>query len=91
MKMAESLDRCAGSKSKKFKGSFSYKTKYNASWFSQQDLKLYKDVITQSKVGELYFHWKICNKDVSCSHCGTSDLVQHCTAVSHQKYPRAIA
>ena len=55
------------------------------SWFSQQNLKLYKDEITQSKIGELYFHCKICNKDVSCSHCGTSDLLQHCTAVSHQK------
>ena len=85
MKKAESLDNCAGSKSRKIKVSFSYKTKYNTSWFSQQNLKLYKDEITQSKIGELYFHCKICNKDVSCSHCGTSDLLQHCTAVSHQK------
>ena len=83
--MAESRDRSTGSKSKKFKGSFSYKTKYNASWFFQQNLKQYKDVITQSKLGESYFHCKICNKDVSCSHCGASDLVQHCTAVTHQK------
>ena len=85
MKKAESLDNCAGSKSRKIKVSFSYKTKYNTSWFSQQNLKLYKDEITQSKIGELYFHCKICSKDVSCSHCGTSDLLQHCTAVSHQK------
>ena len=84
-KMAESPDRSTGSKSKKFKGSFSCKTKYNASWFSQQNLKQYKDVITQSKLGESYFHCKICNKDVSCSHGGTSDLVRHCTAVTHQK------
>ena len=83
--MAESPDRSTGSKSKEFKGSFSCKTKYNASWFSQQNLKQYKDVITQSKLGELYFHCKICNKDVSCSHGGTSDLVRHCTAITHQK------
>ena len=42
-------------------------------------------MITQSKLGESYFHCKICNKDVSCSHGGTSDLVWHCTAVTHQK------
>ena len=84
-KIAESPDRSTGSKSKNFKGSFSYKTKYNASWFSQQSLKQYKDVITQSKLGESYFHCKICNKDVPCSHGGTSDLARHCTAVTHQK------
>ena len=83
--MAESPDRSTGSKSKKFIGSFSCKTKYNASWFSQQNLKQYKHVITQSKLGESYFHCKICNKDVSCSHGGTSDLVRHCTAITHQK------
>ena len=82
--MAESPDRSTGSKSKESKGSFSCKTKYDASCFSQQNLKQYKDVITQSKLGELYFHCKICNKDVSCSHGGTSDLVRHCTAVTHQ-------
>ena len=83
--MAESPDRSTGSKSKEFKGSFSCKTKYNASWFSQQNLKQYKDVITQSKLGESYIHCKICNKDVSCSHGGASDLVRHCTALTHQK------
>ena len=84
-KMAESPDRSTGSKSEKIKGSFSYKTKYNASWFSQQNLKQYKDVITQSKLGESHFHCKICNKDVLCSHGGASDLVRHCTAATHQK------
>ena len=84
-KMVESVDRSTGSNSKKFKGSFSYKTKYNASWFSQQNLKQYKDVITQSKLGESYFHCKVCNKDASCSHCGASDLLRHCTAATHQK------
>ena len=83
--MAESPDRSTGSKSKKFKGFFSYKTKYNASRFSQQNLKQYKDVITQSKLGESYVHCKICNKDMSCSHGGASDLVQHCTAFTPQK------
>ena len=53
--------------------------------FSQQNLKQYKDVITQTKLEESYFHCKICDKDVSCSHGGASDLVQHCTAVTHQK------
>ena len=42
-------------------------------------------MITQSKLGGSYFHCKICNKDVSCSHGGASDLVQHCTAVTHRK------
>ena len=84
-KMAESRDRSTGSKSKKFTGSFSYKTKYNASWFFQQNLKQYKDVITQSKLGESFFHCKICNKDVSCSHGGASDLVRRCAAITHQK------
>ena len=42
-------------------------------------------MITQSKLGESYFHCKICNKDVPCSHGGISDLVQHCTAVTYQK------
>ena len=84
-KRAKSPDRSTGSKSKNFKGSSSYKTKYDPSWFSRQNLKQYKDVITQSKLGESYFHCKICNKDVSCSHGGTSDLVRHCTAVTHQK------
>ena len=84
-KMAQSPDRSTGSKSEKIKGSFSYKTKYNASWFSQQNLKQCKDVITQFKLGESHFHCKICNKDVLCSHGGASDLVRHCTAVIHQK------
>ena len=39
-------------------------------------------MITQSKLGEWYFHCKICNKDVPCSHGCTSG---HCTAVIHQK------
>ena len=84
-KMAEPPDRSAGSKSKQFKGSYSYKTKYNVTWFSQQNLKQYKNVITQSKLGESYLHCKICNKDVSCSHGAASDLVRHCTDVTHQK------
>ena len=83
--MVESPDRSTGSKYKEIKGSFSYKTKCNASWFSQQNLKEYKDVITQSKLGESYFHFKICNKDVLCSHGGASDLLRDCTAVTHQK------
>ena len=83
--MVELRDRSMGSKSKKFKGSFSCNTKYKASWFSQQNLKQYKDPITQSKLGESYFHCKICSKDVSCSHGGASDLVRHCTALTHQK------
>ena len=84
-KMVELPDRSTGSKSKNIKGSFNYKTKYSASWFSQQNLKQYKDVITQSKLGESYFHCKIFNKDVLCSHGGASDLVRHCTTLSHQK------
>ena len=42
-------------------------------------------MITRSKLGGSYFHCKICNKDLSCSHGDTSDLVRHCTAVTHQK------
>ena len=83
--MADWPERSGPSNSKKFKGLFNYKTKYNAAWFSQDNLKKYKDVITNSKLGESYFYCKICAKDVSCSHSGASDLVRHCNAVTHQK------
>ena len=72
-------------KAKKFKGSFQYKTKYNTIWFSQENLKNYKDVITNSKLGEFYFYCKICTKDVSCSHGGASGFARHCNSVMHQK------
>ena len=47
--MADSRER--PTKAKKFKGSLQYKTKYNATWFSQENLKNFKDVITNSKLG----------------------------------------
>ena len=72
-------------KAKKFMGSFQYKTKYNTIWFSQENLKNYKDVITNSKLGEFYFYCKIYTKDVSCSYGGASDFVRHCNSVIHQK------
>ena len=84
-KMADSPERSGPSNSKKFKGSFNYITKYNTAWFFQDNWKKYKDVITNSKLGESYFYCKICAKDVSCSHGGASDLVLHCNAVTHQK------
>ena len=61
--MADSPER--PTKAKKFKGSFQYKTKYNTTWFSQENLKNYKDVITNSKLDEFYFYCKICIKDVA--------------------------
>ena len=88
--MADKPERSGPSNSKKFKGSFNYKTKYNAAWFSQDNLKKYKDVITNSKLGESYFSYKICAKDVSCSHGGASDLVRHCDAVTHQKREKGV-
>ena len=60
---------------------------FSQSWFSQQNLKQYKDVITQSKLGESYFH---CKKSVTkmcyavmvalVTLCGII-----CTAATHQK------
>ena len=64
-------------KAKQFKGFFQYKTKYNTIWFSQKNLKNYKDVITNFKLGEFYFYCKIYTKDVSCSDGGASDLVRY--------------
>ena len=72
-------------KAKKFKGSFQYKTKYNTIWFSQENLKNFKDVIWNSKLGEFYFYCKIYTQDVSCGHGGASDLARHCNSVTHQK------
>ena len=51
-------------KAKKFGGSFQYKTKYNITWFSQENLKNYKDVVTNSNLGEFYFYSNICTKDI---------------------------
>ena len=46
----------AGSYSKKTpKTKTQYKMKYNTIWFSQESLKNYKDIITNSKLGEFYF------------------------------------
>ena len=63
---------------KKFKGSFSYKSKYNESWFEKESLKVYKDIVTNSKHGDTYFFCQICNIHVSCSHGGSSGLVREC-------------
>ena len=82
-KMADLPDRPR--KAKKFKGSFQYKTKNNTIWFSQENLKNYKDVIMNSKLGEFYFYCKMYTKDVSCSHGGASDFGRHCNSVIHQK------
>ena len=71
------------SKAKKFKGSFSYNTKYNENWFEKENLKEYKDIVCKSKLGDNYFFCQVCNKDVSCSHGGSSDLVRHCASVTH--------
>ena len=75
--MADSLER--PKKTKKFGKSFQYKTKYNTTWFSQENLKNHKDVITNSKFGEFYVHFnnKICVKDVLCIHDIANDLVRH--------------
>ena len=34
---------------------------------------------------DTYFFCQICNKDVSCSHGGSSDLVRHCASASHSQ------
>ena len=73
--MADSLDRSAGPKAQKFKGSFTYNSKFNESWFEKESLKVYKDTVCKSKLGNGNFFCQICNKDVSCSHDGSSDLV----------------
>ena len=49
-----------------FVGSFQYKTKYNITWFSQENLKNYKDVVTNSKLGEFYFYSNIAPQ-ISCN------------------------
>ena len=76
-KIADSPER--PTKTKKFGGSFQYKTKFNTTWFSQENLKNHKDVITNSKFGEFYFYFKnkICTKDVLCIHDIANDLVRH--------------
>ena len=79
--MADSPERPA--KAKKFKGSFQYKKKYNTTWSSQEKLKNYKDMITNSKLGDFHFYCKICTK--FCSYGGVGDLVRHCNSVTHQK------
>ena len=81
--MADSSER--PTKAKKFKESFQYKTKYNTTLCSLENLKNCKDVITNSKLGKFYFYYKICTKIVSCSHGGTSDLVRHCNSITHLK------
>ena len=63
--------------SKKFEGSFQYKTKYNITCFSHENVKNYKDMIMNSKLGELYFY---CKKMYVAN-----DLVRHCNSVTHQK------
>ena len=75
--MADSPERPM--KTKKFGGSFQYKTKYNTTWSSQENLKSYKDVLTNSKFGEFYFYFKnkIYTKDVLCIHDIANDLVRH--------------
>ena len=45
---------------------FEYKTKCNTTWFSQENLKSYEDVITDCKFGEFYFYCKICFNDGLC-------------------------
>ena len=70
---------------KKYKGSFQYKTKYNATWFSLEILNNHKDVITNSKLGEFNLYCKMCTKDASCSHGSAGNLVRHCNPVTHQK------
>ena len=72
-KMVDSPERPM--KAKKFKGSFQYKLKYKTTWFCSENCKNYKNVITNSKLGEFYFYCKICTKDVSCSCGGASNLV----------------
>ena len=67
-------------KSKKFEGSFQYKTKYNIPCFSQENLKNYKDMVTNSKLGEFYFY---CKKMYVAN-----DLVRHYNSVTHQKSER---
>ena len=75
--MADSPER--PTKTKKFEGFFQYKTKYNTIWFSQENLKNHKNIITNSKLGEFYFCFKnkICTKDVLCIHDIANDLVRH--------------
>ena len=45
---------------------FEYKMKCNTTWFSQENLKSYEDVITNCKFGEFYFYCKICFNDGLC-------------------------
>ena len=45
---------------------FQYKAKCNTTWFSQENLKSYEDVITNCKFEEFYFYCKICFNDGSC-------------------------
>ena len=53
-------------------GSLQYKTKYNITWFSQEYIKNYKDVVTNSKLGEFCFTVKYAPKI-------------YCNSVTHQK------
>ena len=80
--MVESPD--VPTKAKKFQ----YKTKYNTTWFSQESLKNYKDVVTNSKLG--YFYCKIYIKYVSCSHGVADGLMRHCNSVTHRKSEKEI-
>ena len=78
--MADSPEKTT--KTKKFEVSFQCKTKYNTTWFSQENSKSPNH---EFQVRGSFFLPKICTKNVLFIHDFANDLVRNCNSVTHQK------
>ena len=79
-KMADSPEKIT--KTKKFEVSFQCKTKYNTTWFSQENSKSPNH---EFQVRGSFFLPKICTKNILFIHDFANDLVRNCNSVTHQK------